>query len=144
MEFVTRGLVDSDRSFIYNSYLKGYRQNYPMSWVPHALYFVPQAEILGFLLKTATTVVACFPEAPEEILGYAIYGYRPDTLVLHYIYSRRSRQGIGRGLLNGIAGNMKLLVATHMCDSYRALRHKAAPMRVAYDPYFIPRQMAMT
>ena len=142
IEFVTRGLIDEDRAFIFNSYLKGYRENHPLHWAPHALYFGPQAKVLEFLLQSAQTAVACFPEDPGEILGYAIYQHVPAALILHYVYARRRGVGIGGGLVRSIAEDKRLLIATHACDDYRTLRHKAAPMRVTFDPFFVSNAMA--
>lgn len=142
ISFEVRPKAHGDNSFIYSSYLKSHRKNWPYFWVPHLLYFRPQTEVLTFLLRTASVLVACFPEDPNAILGYIISQPLPDALALHYVYTKLRRIGVGRGLLRAAGGDQKLIVATHMCDDYKVLRTKVAPARMVFDPYLIPRLMA--
>jgi hypothetical protein len=142
IEFVSREVTEGDHNFIYSSYLKSFRRGHPMVWVPHALYFKPQASILARLLRQADVRVACFPEDPTEILGYIVYQHVPDALVLHYVYTKLHGRGVGLKLLRSVAGDEKLIIATHMCDDYGVLREKVSPMTVRYDPYLLSRLAA--
>ena len=142
IEFITRAMVDGDRHFIFNSYLKSLRKGYPLNLVPHFLYFGPQGRILDFLLRSAEVTVACFPEEPTEILGYAIHQRVPEAVAVHYLYSRRSRSGIARGLYTGIVGAAKLVIATHVTNDFMKLRGKSH-CRVVYDPYLVGKLMAL-
>lgn len=137
LEFITREMVDGDRNFIFNSYLKSYRKTYPLCLVPNGLYFGPQQEILEFLLNTASATVACFPEDPSEILGYIIHQNQPTAAVLHFLYAKRASVGIRSGLLAGAVGEAPMVVATHLFRDYKWLENKITPKRVVYDPYLI-------
>jgi hypothetical protein len=136
-----RGRVEADDKFLYNAYLLNYRKNHPMTWVPHGLYFKPQAEVFTWLLKHADVRIACFPEDAWTILGFIVYGRQSESFVLHYIYVRERGRGVGTRLLRSAMAGERLIVATHMCDDYEQLRTKVHPARVVYDPYLLPRLM---
>lgn len=144
IEFVTRAMVPEDEALICNSYLLGCHSSWPLKLVPGSLYFKPQGHILRFLLQSAQTTVACFPEDPGEILGYAIHQSLPEALVLHYIYVKRSRAGTGGRLLKSILDGKQLVIATHVCENFTKLRAKLAPRRMVYDPYLIRRLMELS
>lgn len=139
---VVRDVVEGDARFIDDSYLNSFRRQKPMSWVRHDLYFRPQRAILTQILGRSRVLVACFPEDPNEILGYAIYEYMNDALVLHYIYAKLGGHGIRQRLLRAAAGGLQMVAVTHAIPDFWQLVKKAAPMTVVYDPYLLPRLMA--
>ena len=135
MEVVLRAMVETDRNYVCSSYLKDYHLYHPQRFIPNGLYFEPQAATLAFLLNEASVTVACHPDAPDELLGFAIYQYLPEALALHYIYVRTAqrRKRVGRALLDSILSGKSMIIATHASDDYKNLRHKAG-VRVVYDP----------
>ena len=134
MDCIVRGVVDSDKSFIYNSYLLNCRETYPLNVIPKSIYFPGQQRCIDHILTIGTTLVACFPEDPNEILGYVIF--EPgDTPVLHYVYSRRSGRGVFRSLMTAAVGDSKLVVATHVPRRWKKLKELLEPAHVVYDPY---------
>lgn len=135
LDFVTRDMVEDDRNFIFSSYLRENLENYPTKLTPRSLYWKPQSADLEKILTTSKAVVACFPEEPAEIAGYALFEDGPIALTLHYIYVKRKKLGVGRGLFDAIVGDRQLIIATHICDSFVKLREKVLPRRVVYVPY---------
>ena len=51
----------------------------------------------GTLLQRATTLVACDPESPTTIWGWAIAEEVDAYLVLHFVYVRGGFQDVGIG-----------------------------------------------
>lgn len=137
--FILRNLTKEDENFIYNSYLKSFHSYYPMKFVPDILYFKPQSECLDFLLDTATCLVACFPEDPDEIIGYCIYQNVTEALVLHYIYIKRQHRdkGMAADIIRQIIGDNTMIIASHICDDYSKLKHTIPNCKVIYDPFLI-------
>jgi hypothetical protein len=144
IDSVTRERVPGDDGFIYNSYLRSYHERSTMKHAPHRLYFKPQANVLTFLLREGRALVACYPEDPNEILGYILFQHTHEALVLHYVYGKLHGMGIRSGLIRAAAGAHQLAVLTHMCDGYQRLRKKMAGMGigVVYDPFLLHRLMA--
>ena len=134
LEFITRAMVDGDRNFVFNSYLKSFRRDSTKRLVPASLYFPQQEQTLRFLLGVARTTVACWPEEPSEILGYAIHQELPEADVLHYLYVRKPSQGVRSGLVDAVANRAPMIVVTHLFRHYRWLVEKVAPRHVVYDP----------
>lgn len=137
--YILRKITEKDTNFIYNSFLKSYRNTYPMTLVPDTLYFKPQSEVIEFLLETAECFVAVYPEDPSEIIGYIIYQNMVDAAVIHYIYIKNHYRGskIAIDIVNSILSNYNLIIATHICNSYSKLKNKINNCEVIYDPFLI-------
>ncbi len=135
-----RVATEADKAYVCASHLKHYHRGHPSKYVPDRVYFRGQGHVLDYLWAHATVTLACFPEAPEEILGYIVVEPVGEALALHYIYVRHScrLRHVGRQLLDGVAGDHKLLIATHVTDEFNSLRHHAGARRVVYDPYLLP------
>lgn len=142
LDFVARDMGDADRDFICNSYLLSFRRERPMCWVPHTIYYGPQGKVLTYLLDKARVLVACFPEDPGEILGYIIYDYMGDVLVVHYAYAKLDGRGIKHRLLETVAGGLSMAVVTHSFPGMKSLLNRNSRTAVHYDPYLIQRLMA--
>lgn len=137
--FILRTSTIEDQNYIYQSYLKSYHLQYPMKMIPNILYFKPQSNILDFLFETAHVMVACYPEAPDQIIGWLIYQKASDALVIHYIYIRgqNRNQGIALDMISQVIENNKLIIATHISDKYYQLKNKVPGCKMVYDPFLI-------
>lgn len=132
-------MTADDKSFVASTYLKNFYRSHPIKFVPSSLYYRPQSAILERLIRDGSVLVACYPECPAELAGYVLYQETRTALALHWLYVRHSlrRRGVGRTLLDAAAGSHQLLVATHACDDYARLRHRVAPRRLVYDPFWL-------
>lgn len=143
--FVLRKSTKDDESFIYSSFLKSFRDSYPIKFVPNSLYFKPQSDIIEFLLSTAECLVACFPEDPEQIIGWCLFQPLSDTVAVHYLYIKNQHRNLHMGLdvIKEVIGEAKLIVASHMCDNYDKLKYKIPNCKVIYDPFLINKLRAI-
>lgn len=80
------------------------------------------------ILSGAQTIIAYFPEVPDEILGWVCR----EGAILHYCYVKAAyrRRGIGTGL----AGS-GLKTYTHQTDSTGGLFLKKAEL--SFNPYIL-------
>jgi GNAT superfamily N-acetyltransferase len=144
LSLVLREATEDDRPYIASTYLKHFRTQHPQKFIPTKLYFRGQEPIKDYLLARARCVLAVFPEAPDEIVGFLLYEDVMEGFVLHYCYTRDQfrRRGIGRTLLDAVAGVNQLLLTTHATDHFVGLQWKAGRgRRIVYDPYLLGRLM---
>lgn len=92
-DFVLRAARGEDLPFIFNSFLKSYRDAPAVSGVPNTLYYDGQHALIERLLKDGKAIVACATDDPEQIMGYGIGG----ASVIHWIYVKHPFRGFGIG-----------------------------------------------
>lgn len=94
---IYREAVLDDEGFIYNSWLKSHRTG--AAWardVPPQVYFAGHKKVVASLLAESEIVVACNPESPAQIFGYAVYqASSAGVLVLHYLYVKHPYRKLG-------------------------------------------------
>lgn len=139
LEYITRHMKDEDKSFIYNSFLQSYHKQYPVKYIPPTIYYKAQSEEIEFLLRKSNVSMAVFPEDADEIMGYAIYEYASDALILHYIYIKNMvrRKYLATNLIKSLLGDNKLIIFTHMFDDFPKVKYKIPQVRMVYDPFFL-------
>lgn len=103
-----RPLKESDLGFLYNSWLKSYRNSkLTKSWKNEA-YFAAQAQTIEALLKRSDVRVAVDPDSDGHIYGYIVRdAFHPK--VVHFLYVKQTfrRLGIARSLLSEIGVGRK-------------------------------------
>lgn len=148
MQFILRENTQEDNNYIYSSFLASYRDfenNTALQWAirhcPSKIYVKGQTEIIDWLLENAECLVAVYPEAPDEIIGYIIYQKIADALVVHWQYVRymRRHQKIATEMLTSIQPSLltnpqEPIIITHHSKSFMALKKKA---NLIFDPYLI-------
>lgn len=138
--FVLREMTDLDKSFIYNSFLISYKAHSMSKYISNFIYFEQQAKIITELFKISTTLIACFPEAPDEIMGYIIYEYLKSTPIVHWCYIKKNfrHNGMFRTFLETITNpDHTAIICTHIPDYFGNLQYKIQDKRLTYDPYFL-------
>lgn len=90
----------SDEDFLYATWIKSFRDSGFARGVPTPIYNRSQRARIERLLEGKDTyvLIACSPETPELIYGYAV-GETPN--IIHYLYVKMDyrNQGIGNQLL---------------------------------------------
>jgi len=137
-------MVDDDRPYIATSMLQSIKRSYPFDMVPQAIYYYPQKKIIQQLLDKCTTLVACFPEDPSEIIGYIIYQFFDQIPIIHYLYVRTIHwnKKIANTILKQVLrDNMNTVIVTSISDFFPQLKHRFPPYKFVYDPFFIQTQL---
>ena len=100
-----RNANSEDVSFVFNSWLKSYRNALACKNVPNEIYFNEHHKLIERLVKDNKVVVACSETDANELYGYIVAGQSEGIFVLHYIYVKHSFRNMGIGLL--INGEVK-------------------------------------
>ena len=133
-------MTEQDVSYVHSSFLKSYHQHSIMKFVPNTIYYKNQEEIIHYLTKNANTLIACFPEDPEEIMGYIIYEIVSDMLVLHWIQVKgiHMHMQLATKIINSICPKDNCsIIATHITFDYERLKTKIDNKKFSYDPFYI-------
>lgn len=91
-----------DISFIFNSWLKSFRNSYFSKNIVNTVYFTEQHKVIEGILKTSTVIVACNPDDISQVYGWICAERIDGIFCLHYLYVKHSFRslGIGRILFN--------------------------------------------
>jgi len=128
---------EKDISFIFNSWLKSYRNSLFAKSVSNTIYFSEHHKIVEKLAKTSEIIIACNPDDPEQIYGYACAEKIDGIFCLHYIYVKQPfrRLGVGNFLLNAFDRDIsEPAVHTHQTKIAELL---AAKFNTVYHPYLL-------
>lgn len=126
-----RQATPSDLNFIYNSWLKSYRNSPWAANVPSAVYFKIHHDLIEALIQRSSCVVACDSEDPDQILGFAIVEQRRDLKIAHYVYVKQPYRRIGVATtLLGVFGDIDF--SSHFTRSADKL---ARNVGAVFNPY---------
>ncbi len=125
----TRPALPDDLNFIKATMLRGLY--YGCSFynkMDKEAFFDNYSRVVSSLLAASDIIVACDPQMPEVILGYAII----NGGVLHYCYTKSAfrKQGIQKHILR----NIPVFACTHVTDSVESERIKRG---IKYNPFLI-------
>lgn len=129
-DLLVRPSTAADAAFILDSWLKSYRT--ALDHVPGPIYWRFQRETVERLLSRSEVLVACNPESPEQVFGYAVAESRGPVRVIHYLYVKHPFRGmgIGRSLLGLIGGH-----GAHYTHHTHAGLKLARAFSARFNPY---------
>jgi GNAT superfamily N-acetyltransferase len=133
-----RGVADEDVPFIFNSWLKSYRESGPIcSNVSNTIYYDSHHKLIQKILLRSQVFIACDNAFPDQIIGYIVGESIDGVFVLHYVYVKHNfrKKGVGKLLLNSFNHDQTYAsCCTHMTSVGDKL---AAKFNVMYHPYVI-------
>ena len=130
-----RPATEEDIPFIFNSWLKSYRNSFFARDVPPPVYFTEHHKVLEDIVKTNTVLVACNPDESNQIYGYMVAGTVDNVFVLQYAYVKHPYRSLGVGKLLLKAFNHEKGTAGFHTHSTRAGRDIAIKYNLVYSPY---------
>lgn len=97
-----RAASQEDVAFIFNSWLKSYRNSHFSRYIDNTVYYSEHHKLIERLVSDNQVLIACNTEDPNQLYGYICAGRVDNFLVVHYIYVKHSFRnlGIGKQLLN--------------------------------------------
>lgn len=95
LNILIRPATADDANFILNSWLRSARHSQSLSQIPKEVYFSQHHKVVERLLKSAKTLVACNPQDPTQIYGFACGEMRESVFVLHYCYIKQIFRKLG-------------------------------------------------
>lgn len=132
---VLRLATEADLPFIFNSWLRSYRNSYQAKQIEANIYYAEQHKILEVLLEKYDTIIACSPEDSTQIYGFINAGYTDNFFTLNYIYVKHTfrKMGVGKMLLNVFDHDLQYVgIYTHITGSATKLDRK---YNMIYHPY---------
>ena len=132
-----RAATAEDVPFIFNSWLKSYRQSLFARNITSTVYFSEHHKVLENLLRNSTVIMACDKQDPTTVYGYICAGKVDGVFVLHYVYVKHSFRnlGVGKALLNAFDHDVNTAaVYTH----HTRMSERLAPKyNLLYHPYLL-------
>jgi GNAT superfamily N-acetyltransferase len=124
-----------DVPFIFNSWLKSYRNSNFARPLENTIYFSEHHKVIERVLQHHGVIIACNPEDPSQIYGFLCAGYVDGILVLHYAYVKQPfrKLGIAKALLNCLEQpDDSAILYTHQT---RVAQTVAPRYNMIYHPY---------
>ncbi len=132
-----RTATQEDVSFIFNSWLKSYRQSNFARSIANEVYFNEHHKVIEDLVRTNKVTVACSESDSNQLYGYIVAGTHEGFFVLHYIYVKHSfrAMGIGSMLLNSFEHDPSV---ASVCTHWNRVCDKLGPKYgMVYHPYLL-------
>lgn len=123
----------SDRNFIFDSWLKSYKESYEGKRIPSKIYFKIFQPELERIIEKSQVCVACDPEDHDQIYAYVVYEYIDDILCIHWAFTKHTfrRLGIMNDLIKQINVSNNPILCTYIGINYDALKNK---YNLIYNP----------
>lgn len=90
-----RSATESDVAFVFNSWLKSYRNSNSCKSISNPVYFDFQHKVIEKLLARCVVLVVCEATDPSQIYGYIVYESVEGIPILHYAYVKHAFRGMG-------------------------------------------------
>ncbi len=138
---VLRKAKEADIPYLTSHWLKAYRNAPAVRGVPNKVYFYYHHKVLEELLRRATTVIACYEDMQDHILGFACFEKFDSALVLHFVEVRESSREmkVAKFIVKEILeaeGEMPV-VYTHKTPDIFPIERKLKDMGWIYHPYLL-------
>jgi hypothetical protein len=145
---ILRPGVEADHSFVYASWLRNYRNAWPVRGMAPELYYHEQKRVVERLLREARLTIAADPADGSHIFGWLVgevIPASPSAAIIHYMFVKGvMRQfGIGRKLVEDLAAGSDELLFSHAPPAPPESKDGSEPVqaffRIApkalYNPY---------
>lgn len=132
-----RDANSEDVGFVFNSWLRSYRNAQMVRGVSNTIYYNEHHKILERIVKTARVIIACDPEDSTKIYGYACAEFIDSIFVIHYVYVKElyRKLGIARLMLDEWKpdfNNASICTHINKCAEAPAIRR-----HILYHPYIL-------
>ncbi len=138
-DFALRDVQKDDLPFIFNSWLKSYRDSPAMGGIPNTVYYAGQHALIEALLERSRVVVACAKDDPTQIMGYALAEYVDDVRLVHWVYVKHTFRGFGigralEGAVIGLPSSSPVHYSHRVKTTDRLLKNRTA---YVYNPFYL-------
>lgn len=96
-QVIVRPGVVEDVPFIFNSWLKSYRDASAVQGVPNNIYFPKHHDVIERVLagQGLQVLVVCNKEHPEQIYAYLVASLENAELTIHWLYTKHPFRRLG-------------------------------------------------
>lgn len=89
-----RPMDEEDRSFIFSSWIRSYRSSQAMAFVPNAVYYDKQKQLIEYILSRSIVSVAVNYNDDSQIFGWVCFEQEPIHTI-HYCYVKQPYRNMG-------------------------------------------------
>ena len=132
-----RPAAEADINFIFNSWLKCFRNGGFSFGVKNDVYYDSQHKLIEKLLKTCVVNVVCSISDPNDIYGWSCHEYVDGVFCMHFAYVKAPHRnlGIARILMDKTEFDFSTAsIYTHQTSMSNKL---AAKFNMVYHPYVL-------
>jgi len=133
-----RDAIQEDLAFVYNSWLKQYRNSPFTVGMGNDLYYSQHRRVIDAILNKSDIKVICDAEDTNKIYAWAC-GEKFDTPLMHFIYVKRDYRG--KGLSKMLLSEFGWEEGSHVVSThYLKLKGKDFSIggtNIIYNPYLI-------
>jgi hypothetical protein len=137
LPLIIRPANENDVPFIFNSWLRSFRNGTLCRGVDNTIYFTEHHKLIERLLKTAKVQVAADANDIANILGWLCYEEIDGIFTVHYIYTKHTFRclGVMRQLMKDTGHDFTTAgIHTHMTEIFNRL---ALKYNLLYHPYVL-------
>jgi ribosomal protein S18 acetylase RimI-like enzyme len=135
LPILLRPANSEDVGFIFNAWLKSFRNSEFASDIANEIYFAEHHKVIEALLKNYEVVIACNKDDNSQIYGFICAGLTDGIFTVNFTYVKHTfrRMGIGKALLDSFDHNDEFVsIYTHKTKSAHSL---AKRYNFIYHPY---------
>lgn len=132
-----RPLQDSDKAFVFNSWLKSYRNSSFAKSMINEVYFTFHAKLIEQALVSSQVIVAASTVDQTQVYGWIVFRQLDEDTIVHYVYVKfpYRKFGLGEQLLRFASPDAeKYTIITHEPRNFELLSKK---FNLVYNPYLI-------
>lgn len=132
-----RPLSPNDIPFVFNSWLKSYRESPQVACIPNTVYYDKFHATIEQVMNDSAILVACSPEDPNLLYGYVVAELKDETLIFHWVYVKHPFRNFGlakemeKEILTISHKNVAYTTRTRITDSLVKNRN------YTYDPFYL-------
>jgi len=126
----------SDEAFVYNAWLKSYKDSPWGKPLINDIFFTNHKEIVKKLLDSSEVLLAVNPEDPDQIYGFAVIEKSPRVSIIHYVYVKYNfrKLGLARDLVETLEPMAyKVKFVTHVPRDIAILKK----FNLVFNPYIL-------
>lgn len=130
-----RNATEADVPFIFNSWLKSYRNSNFAKNVSNPVYFDFHHKVIEKILQRAQVLILCSPDDSTQVFGFLVNETVDSVPVVHYAYVKYAFRGMGLcSMLLKHAGLSKQSGGFYTHENHSTLKIVTGS-KFVYNPY---------
>lgn len=130
-----RAATEEDVNFIFNSWLKSFRDSAFARNITDTVYFDQHHKVLEDLLKSCDVLIACNNINSGEIYGYIVTERVSGIFVTHFAYTKHLYRGLGIAKSLFKEAGADFSVASVYTHSTKSSERYAEKYNLVHNPY---------
>jgi ribosomal protein S18 acetylase RimI-like enzyme len=130
-----RKATEADVAFIFNSWLKSFRDSAFARSITDTIYFNEHHRVIEELLKNCEVFIACDEKDVSQIYGYICAEYIEGIFCVHYVYVKHTYRNLGIAKKLASQYNYNPDVATLISHCTSTASKLTEKFKLVHSPY---------